>query len=140
MMAIVGGKDAGKSTAAQWMVNRLLQSFPEVAYLDCDVGQCEFTPAGMVSLSVITEPVFGAAFTHQRTPVASYFVGGDSPAECPSEFLTGIFALFDRYVLRCASSPTCPLVVNTQGWVKGLGYLLLLDTLRYIEPSVIVQV
>ena len=67
VMVIVGGKDTGKSSAGQWMVNRLLQSYSEVGYLDADVGQSEFTPAGQVSLSFVTDPVFGPAFAHQRT-------------------------------------------------------------------------
>ena len=67
VMVVVGGKDTGKSSTGQWMVNRLLQTHSEVGYLDADVGQSEFTPAGLVSLSFVKDPVFGPAFTHQRT-------------------------------------------------------------------------
>ena len=33
--------------------------FHRVAYLECDLGQSEFTPGGMVSLNVLEQPVFG---------------------------------------------------------------------------------
>ena len=75
-----------------------------------------------------------------RSPFASSLVGGDSPAENPTGFLRAIFGLFDRYLLRCATTASCPLIINTQGWVKGLGYVLLLDVLRYCAPSVVVQI
>jgi len=33
--------------------------YDAVAYLETDVGQCEFTPSGLISLHIISEPVFG---------------------------------------------------------------------------------
>lgn len=33
--------------------------YPKVAYIDCDPGQTEFTLGGCISLSFITEPLFG---------------------------------------------------------------------------------
>ena len=43
VLLVCGGKDAGKSTMARWALNSLLNSYEAVAYLDCDVGQSEFT-------------------------------------------------------------------------------------------------
>ena len=37
-----------------------------VGYLECDVGQTEFTVAAVTALHVLTEPVFGPAHTHPR--------------------------------------------------------------------------
>lgn len=42
--------------------------FPAVAYLECDPGQCEFTCPEVLSLHVLTEPVFGPPYVHQRVP------------------------------------------------------------------------
>lgn len=57
-----------------------------VAFLECDVGQTEFTPSGVVSLAFVSQPLIGKctlvgfmcvflfecllgpACTHQRTP------------------------------------------------------------------------
>jgi polynucleotide 5'-kinase involved in rRNA processing len=44
--------------------------FERVAYLECDIGQSEFTPGGMVALNVISEYQFGThvhLFTHTRS-------------------------------------------------------------------------
>jgi len=34
-------------------------SYAQVAVIDCDPGQSEFSPSGMVSLTVISKPHFG---------------------------------------------------------------------------------
>jgi polynucleotide 5'-hydroxyl-kinase GRC3/NOL9 len=72
-----GPKKTGKSTFARTLINRLFnrsvflalrsraripihaRRYRRVAFLECDLGQSEFTPAGMVALSVIGRPVFG---------------------------------------------------------------------------------
>lgn len=33
--------------------------YDQVAFLECDLGQSEFTPGGMVSLHAVSQPVFG---------------------------------------------------------------------------------
>lgn len=43
-------------------------SYESVSFLECDVGQCEFTVSGLVSLHCIKEPVHGPSFVHQRPP------------------------------------------------------------------------
>lgn len=44
-----------------WMFTRplLVVRFRRVAFLECDLGQSEFTPGGMVSLHLISRPVLG---------------------------------------------------------------------------------
>lgn len=37
-------------------------SLPSVEYMECDIGQTEFTPPGCVSLSNVTEPFLGMCF------------------------------------------------------------------------------
>lgn len=64
---ICGGKSAGKSTFLRYYVNKLLAQGP-ILVIDLDPGQCEFTVAGNVSATVVTEPLLGPNFTHLRTP------------------------------------------------------------------------
>jgi len=60
LVAIVKGpKRSGKSTFAREAVNRLLNRYETVAYLDCDLGQSEFGPGGTVGLYVVRKPLFG---------------------------------------------------------------------------------
>lgn len=54
-----GTKRTGKSTFSRTLLNRLLKYYRRVAYLECDVGQTEFTPPGLVSLNIVEQPLFG---------------------------------------------------------------------------------
>jgi polynucleotide 5'-hydroxyl-kinase GRC3/NOL9 len=89
----------------------------------------------------------GPAFTHPTVPVASHFLGTTSPAANPSSYLSAITSLLSTYSLEVEYplvddlprsrhhqsldrssqkiKDRVPLVINTQGWVKGLGADLL---------------
>jgi hypothetical protein len=72
---VKGPKNSGKSTFARTLANRLstrsflfpcafatltdISRYQKVAFLECDVGQSEFTPGGMVSLNIVERPLFG---------------------------------------------------------------------------------
>ena len=47
---VAGSKNLGKSTLARLLVNTLLNSHAEVGFLDCDLGQAEFTTPGEVTI------------------------------------------------------------------------------------------
>ena len=38
------------------------------------------------------------------------------------------------------SGKPVPLVINTQGWVKGLGVPILMELIKYTSPSVLAQI
>lgn len=69
-LLLAGPKSAGKSSLLRFLINRFVtqstnrQIPPRIAVLDCDIGQPEFTPCGMVSLTIVTEPILGPPFTH----------------------------------------------------------------------------
>ncbi|RPD52858.1 hypothetical protein L226DRAFT_473738 [Lentinus tigrinus ALCF2SS1-7] len=148
---VKGPKNAGKSTFARLLLNRLLSRFKRVAYLECDLGQSEFTPGGMVSLNVVEQPLFGPPFTHPSTPHASHYIGATSPKNSPSHYLDSIQALMQLYHadLQNAAldeddtsnasdgriSSIIPLVINTMGWTKGLGADLGRKVEEIIEPA-----
>ena len=46
------------------------RSLKKVFFLECDVGQTEFTPPGIISLSRVDKPLLGPPFSHQRDPIA----------------------------------------------------------------------
>ena len=59
IVLVKGSKRTGKSTFARTILNRLLSGYRRVAFLECDVGQTEFSPPGLVSLTVLNQQVFG---------------------------------------------------------------------------------
>ncbi len=92
-LCIFGGKSVGKSTFCRWLSNKLL-SLPgnnisdcnaksknikhinsdlnshlaQILYIDLDPGQTEFTPPGIISIHLISQPIMGPNFTHMRHP------------------------------------------------------------------------
>lgn len=147
VVMVAGGKGVGKSTLSKLLVNTLLAQHPAVAYLECDTGQPEYTPCGLVSLHILTAPVTGPAFTHLQPAVASVFTGTDSSGNDPAAYLRALFGLYDLFLFgadkrvdggaaaalassmvcccpcrnRCLAQGKIPLIINTQGWVRGTG-------------------
>ncbi|EHB12321.1 Nucleolar protein 9 [Heterocephalus glaber] len=110
IVLVCGAQDMGKSTFNRYLINQLLNSTSCVDYLECDLGQTEFTPPGCISLLNITEPVLGPPYTHQRTPQKMVYYGKPS---CKNSFENYIDII--KYVFG-AYKREAPLIVNTMGW------------------------
>lgn len=145
---ICGAKNCGKTTFSRYLLNVLLTKFKRVAYLDTDVGQPEFTPPAFVSLTVVRKITPDLTIPCLKTPERCLFFGDVSSKRDPSAYLNYIFSIYDYYqkeyytlAKREKSSRTVvPLVVNTPGWVKGVGYDVLVDMLKHICPTHIVKI
>ncbi|KAG8434226.1 hypothetical protein GDO86_012558 [Hymenochirus boettgeri] len=134
VILVCGSKNVGKSTFNRYLINQLLNHISSVGYLDCDLGQTEFTPPGCVSLMSITEPVLGPPFTHQQEAIKMVYFGETSCDQDMERFLESV-----KYVITSYKRDE-PLIINTMGWVKGFGLLLLIDIIRLLSPSHIVQI
>ncbi|XP_062397026.1 polynucleotide 5'-hydroxyl-kinase NOL9 [Sardina pilchardus] len=133
IILVYGAKNSGKSTFVRHLINSLLNQTTSVEYLECDVGQTEFTPPGCLSLTAVTEPLLGPPFTHQQEPRHMVYYG---QADCQSDL--------DRYLeslksLWRHSSGDMPVIINTMGWVRGLGFQLLVDLVRFFSVTHVVQ-
>ncbi|OXB59669.1 hypothetical protein ASZ78_004997 [Callipepla squamata] len=133
VIMVCGPKSIGKSTFSRYLINLLLNHLPSVEYMECDIGQTEFTPPGCVSLSDVTEPFLGPPFTHQRTPRKMVYYGQSSCEQDTERYIDVVKYVFSSY------RKEVPLVINTMGWVKGEGLLLLTDMIRLLSPTHVVQ-
>jgi len=127
--------------------------YRKVAFIECDIGQSEFTPVGMVALHVVETPALGAPFTHPRQPYRAFFVGSSTPRDNPDYYMECIKELVTTYYREVSHTKGwaededddyhsdddedehIPLIINTQGWIKGLGYDLLLQVIQHTMPS-----
>uniref|UniRef100_A0A2K6GHS5 Polynucleotide 5'-hydroxyl-kinase NOL9 n=1 Tax=Propithecus coquereli TaxID=379532 RepID=A0A2K6GHS5_PROCO len=139
VILVCGSQDVGKSTFNRYLINQLLNSVSCVDYLECDLGQTEFTPPGCISLLNITEPILGPPFTHQRTPQKMVYYGKTSCKNDYENYVEIIKYVFNSYKRES------PLIINTMGWVLGKpalaplitvlvsyeGLLLLIDLIRF---------
>ncbi|KAK9828014.1 hypothetical protein WJX81_000356 [Elliptochloris bilobata] len=133
VVAVCGSKGTGKSTFARLLVNALLSRGSGcVAFLDVDCGQPELTVPGLLSAHLLREPLLGPPHLHQREPGAARFIGDTSPQADPAAYVAAAVSLA-RWLQGSAGG--APLVVNTPGWVKGIGYEALAAVLAGVRPS-----
>lgn len=145
---VCGAKGVGKSSMCRYLVNRMLNQYPKVAYMDCDLGQPEFTTPGQVSLHLLDSPVFGPPHANLRRPQVAYFVGNTTSKPEPLLFSAAVRALAEQTMAFqqqqstsfAADGPPPPIVVNTDGWVKGMGEDLLGAVIDAVHPKHIVQI
>lgn len=138
VVLICGGKDVGKSTFARYLTNSFLNCRKELFFLECDVGQTEFTPPGLISLNKVSSPLLGPPFTHIQQPERSVFFGDVTPRDKPDFYIQCVRYVYETYAEDYRKSKI-PLIVNTLGWVKGMGVPLLIDVIHLVQPTHIIQ-
>merc|ERR1711939_276080 len=135
---VQGPKGVGKSTFSKALLNSMLSRHTSVAFLESDIGQSEFTPPGIVALHVFNSPQIGPAFTHlHHIPLRAHFVGSSTPRNNPSRYLACLQDLLTTYADLALDNPDLPLIINTQGWVKGLGGDLLESLTAMSQPTTV---
>jgi polynucleotide 5'-hydroxyl-kinase GRC3/NOL9 len=145
---ICGPKSSGKSTFTRFLTNKLVLSTPNsqtmgVAILDLDPGQPEFSVPGQLSLTHLREPNFGPPFSHPKTArnsntIRSHTIAAVSPSMDPNLYTACAIDLFEHYGLLLSKFPTCPLIINTPGWVLGTGLEILMELIARIGPREVI--
>ena len=132
---ICGPKGVGKSTFSQYLSNSLVGR-GAVSFLETDPGQPSFSPAGLISLHSLTQPILSPPFI--RSGMANMLrcqhIGNISPRDNPRYYIDCIAELLAHDPLNA------PMVINTPGWTKGTGYELLTSIIEVSKPAFIVVV
>lgn len=139
-VVVYGLKNSGKSTFCKYLVNRMLASgIKRIAYLDSDAGQCEFSPPGYLSIVLVESPLIGPNFTHMKKHVIkSCFFGNVAADADPDRYLQNVLELYSFYKNNMMSH-NIPLVINTHGWLKGLGYDAFVQFHDTVQPTALFQ-
>ncbi|KAL9591673.1 MAG: hypothetical protein Q9179_007484, partial [Wetmoreana sp. 5 TL-2023] len=153
-LLVCGPNGSGKSTFSRMLINAILTKPPAqtqlanslgdgrcIALLDVDPGQPEFSPPGEVSLVQISTCICGPPFTHPTASgdevklVRSHHVGATTSKHDPTFYLRCVDDLFRRYEQMLINYPSCPLVINTAGWIQGSGLKILVDLIQKTSPT-----
>ena len=157
---ICGAKNVGKSTFAKYICNRILSinEFETVALLDCDVGQPELSPPGLLSLTILSKPLICPAHVHmicgnevdiveneQYSTVgyhqSAIYYGATASKINPVSYIEALRELMNDYdALSKNNFLNIPLIVNTNGWVKGMGFEILSSVIDIVNPGHIAQI
>ncbi|TPX45882.1 hypothetical protein SeLEV6574_g03594 [Synchytrium endobioticum] len=144
-VCVIGSKHVGKSTFSRYLTNCLLNNSENVAYLDADLGQPELSPVSTVSLHSLSTYLLGPPFTHlhmssseSASTAKSVFLGATTPKDEPDAYLDALSELI-RARNELKQYRGLPCVVNTCGWVKGMGYDLLVHFILQLKPTHIIH-
>ena len=139
---VCGPKGAGKSTFCRILANALLTKASAmenekmadnegVAFLDLDPGQPEYSPPGDLSLLLLQSWNLGPPFTHPTSGlnqlVRAHHFGHVSPKEDPKHYYRCALDLLDNYRRMARDYRSCPLIINSAGWIQDIGLELLSD-------------
>ncbi|KAK8082779.1 Polynucleotide 5'-hydroxyl-kinase [Apiospora saccharicola] len=143
---VTGPKSSGKSTFGRLLTNNLFTYYSTgskrkhahgIAVLDLDPGQPEYCIAGQIGLVHVTEPLLGPSFCRPLPGsgvniLRSHTLASMSPASDTSLYIVAAVDLFNHYRNRLGN---CPLVINTAGWVQGIGLDLLISLVDSLRPT-----
>ncbi|CAF0716919.1 unnamed protein product [Adineta steineri] len=137
---VCGAKDSGKSTYLRYLINKCISqtnSVPKVTFLDCDIGQSEFTPSGSISLiNNITEPLFGPSASHLKKPLKSFYFGNIKvDNDKIYNYLNYVKLLYD-YI---QDDQHDLLLINTMGWGSDTGLIIMKELIDLIKPNILLQ-
>ncbi|KAK9818033.1 hypothetical protein WJX72_005994 [[Myrmecia] bisecta] len=139
---VVGPVDAGKSTLCRILLNYGVRSGWAPTMVDLDIGQGSITCPGTIGATPIEAQVDIEEGLPVEVPLV-YFYGHASPAENPEmyKFLVDRLAsLLDKRAQSNAAVRAAGMVINTMGWIDGLGYTLLLHSIEALKADVVLVV
>lgn len=135
---VTGPKNSGKSTFCRFLMNHCgsLLGLGSVSFLDCDPGQPEYAPPGVMYLCQPLNYNFSSPFSHPifEGVVKAHSLGCISPKDMPLFYSACFEDLFSCYKSSQLNSSSL-LIINTPGWTKGLGLDLLVEMMKYAEFS-----
>ncbi|CAF1249619.1 unnamed protein product [Rotaria sordida] len=137
---VCGAKDSGKSTYLRYLINKCLSQtdiLPKLTFLDCDIGQSEFTPSGSISLiHNIIEPLFGPSASHLKKPLKSFYFGNIKVENDKIlNYLDYVKLLYD-YIKNYQHDL---LLINTMGWGSDTGLIIMKELIDLIKPTILIQ-
>jgi polynucleotide 5'-kinase involved in rRNA processing len=114
-LLILGKKNSGKSTLSEYLKNIKPESF---CILDCDIGR-SLSISGCVSLLSSSDHI-------------NLWIGEFTPFNCIEKYVAGIRKLYEIYREKYFSKK---LVINTMGYLSGVGEMVIYEIYHLINPS-----
>ena len=135
---VVGPKGAGKSSYSLYLINYLLNTHRYVLFVECDPGQPEFIPTGNLGVQALNKGMVGPAYTHKVSFEINYFFGSTTPSSNPSLYIEIITKIWKQLQELDLKAHNIPIIINTCGWVVGLGINLMSDIICIFNPHILV--
>ncbi|CAL4889135.1 unnamed protein product [Urochloa decumbens] len=121
---VVGPTDSGKSTLCKMLLSWAAKLGWKPTYVDLDIGQGSITIPGCISATPIEKPIDIVDGIPLEMPLV-YFYGHPTPsinADVYKVLMKELAKTLERQFSGNAESRAAGMVINTMGWVEGLGY------------------
>lgn len=138
-LMVVGGKNVGKTTFAEYIINKLFSVHKEILLIDLDIGQPILTVPQVMSATILKNPIFSYGKLTEKPHVSkAYFFGDVNPSAAPFRYIKCVSVLI-RY---CETHfKNLNWVINTMGFNKGgLGIEITTAQIKICNPDTLIQI
>jgi polyribonucleotide 5'-hydroxyl-kinase len=140
---LVGPTDSGKTSLSKLFLGWSARQGYSPIFVDLDIGQGSITIPGMLSQVSITLPIpLGQEEFSNNQPLV-YFYGHVTPSENVKLYKLQIAHLsndLNKKFEKDINAKYSGIIINTCGWVDGLGYELLLYSINTFQVDIVLVI
>lgn len=136
---VVGPSDSGKTTLSRMLLSWAAKQGWKPTFVDLDIGQGSITIPGCIAATPIEMPIDPVEGIPLEMPLV-YFYGHTSPSnnvELYKVLVKELAGILERQFAGNAESRAAGMVLNTMGWIEGVGYDMLLHAIRTFKADVV---
>ncbi|CAI0453509.1 unnamed protein product [Linum tenue] len=136
---VVGPTDSGKSSLSRMLLSWAAKQGWKPTFVDLDVGQGAITIPGCIAATPIELPIDPVEGIPLDMPLV-YFYGHTTPSQNVELYRTLVKELaevLEKQFTGNAESRAAGMVINTMGWIEGVGYELLLHAIDTFQANVV---
>lgn len=136
---VVGPTDSGKSTLSRMLLSWAAKLGWKPTFVDLDIGQGAITIPGCIAATPIELPIDPVEGIPLEMPLV-YFFGHATPSnnvELYKVLVKELAQMLERQFNGNAESRAAGMVINTMGWIEGVGYELLLHAIDTFKANVV---
>ncbi|XP_022134389.1 protein CLP1 homolog [Momordica charantia] len=136
---VVGPTDSGKSTLSRMLLSWAAKQGWKPTFVDLDIGQGSITIPGCIAATPIELPIDPVDGIPLEMPLV-YFYGHTTPSnnvDLYKVLVKELAEVLERQFTGNAESRAAGMVINTMGWIEGIGYELLLHAIDTLNANVV---
>ncbi|KAF9663641.1 hypothetical protein SADUNF_Sadunf17G0072500 [Salix dunnii] len=136
---VVGPTDSGKSTLSRMLLSWAAKQGWKPTFVDLDIGQGSITAPGCIAATPIELPIDPVEGISLDMPLV-YFYGHTTPSQNVDLYkalVKELAQILERQFTGNAESRASGMVINTMGWIEGVGYELILHAIDTFNANVV---
>ncbi|KAJ6421714.1 hypothetical protein OIU84_028991 [Salix udensis] len=136
---VVGPTDSGKSTLSRMLLSWAAKQGWKPTFVDLDIGQGSITAPGCIAATPIELPIDPVEGISLEMPLV-YFYGHTTPSQNVDLYkalVKELAQILERQFTGNAESRASGMVINTMGWIEGVGYELILHAVDTFNANVV---